>query len=263
MGFLTEAVERVRKELERDPLSEKSLLLRTRTVPSPLDLAAALRTPEVSIIAEVKRASPSAGAFSDMDAGDRAAEYESGGAAAISVLTEPRYFHGSLLDLRVVRRRCALPLIRNDVIVHPAQVIQARAEGSDGVVLIAAALLASELRDQLDVAHDLGMAAVVQIHSAADLEQALTVDADVIAVDARDPDSLEVRAEAALEVVRLVPRDRLVALGGAISTRKQVILAGEAGADAVVVGEAVMRSPHPSRTIRKLRGALAVTEPGT
>lgn len=257
MGFLTDAVERVRKELERDPLPEKTLLMRIRSAPSPLDLIAALRAPGVSVIAELKRASPSAGRIAECDAGERAAAYERGGAAAISILTEPRYFHGSLLDLRAARMRCALPLLRNDFIVHPAQVMQARAEGADGVVVIAAILTQTELRDLSDVAHDLGMTAVVEVHSPAGLETALTIDAAVIEVNARDPGSLEVHSEASLELARRVPPDRILALGGAISARREVARAREAGANAVVVGEALMRSPDPTRTIRRLRGVLA------
>ncbi len=256
MGFLTDAVDRIRKELERDPPPEKTLLLRTRSAPSPLDLTADLREPGVSIIGEIKRASPWAGRIAEADAGDLSAAYERGGAAAVSVLTEPKYFHGSLLDLRTARRRCSLPLLRNDFIVQPVQVIQARVEGADGVVLMAATLTRTELRDLIDVAHDLQMAAVVEAHSPADLETAVTSDADVLVVSARDPESWVVDAEAALDLVGRVPQDRLLALEGGIATRRQVALAGQAGVDAVIVGEALMRSPDPSRMIRRLRGAL-------
>jgi len=260
MGFLTDAVDRTRKEIERDPPPERTLLLRTRSAPPPLDLTAALRAPGVSIIAEIKRASPSAGRIGEADPRDRAEAYERGGAAAVFVRTEPRYFQGSLLDLRTARRGCSLPLVQNDVIVHPVQVIQARAEGADGVVVIATGLTGNELRDLTDVAHDLGMAAVVEVHSPADLEIAVTLDADVVAVSGHDPESWEVRAEAALDLARRAPRDRLLALEGAISTRRQVALAGEAGVDAVVVGEALMRSPDPTRMIRRLRGLLTAVD---
>ncbi len=257
MGFLSDAVERIRKELERDPPREKTLLLRTRSAPPPLDLAAALRAPGVSIIGAIKRASPSAGEIAEVDAGDRVEAYEPGGAAAVSVVTESRYFHGSLLDLRTARRRCTPHLLRNDFIVNPVQVIEARA---DGVVLIAAALTRNEVRDVIEVAHDLGMAAVLEAHSPADLEAAVTSDADVIEVSARDPESWEVNTEAALDLVGRMPQGRLVALEGAISTRRQVVEAGESGVEAVIVGEALMRSPDPTRTIRRLRGALTSVE---
>jgi indole-3-glycerol phosphate synthase len=267
MGSLSDAVERVRKELERDPPPENTLLLRTRSAPPPLDVAAPLRVPGVSIIAAIKRASPPAGQIGEADVAERVEAYERGGAAVISVFTEPRYFHGSLLDLRVARRRCRLPLLRNDFIVHPVQVLEARAEGADGVVLIVTALTRNELRNLIDVAHDLGMAAVIQGHSPADVEAAVASDADVIAVSGRDPESWEVRGGAALDLAREVPHDRLLALDGAISTRRQVVEAEESGVDAVIVGEALMRSPDPARTIRRLRGALTslggAREPGT
>jgi indole-3-glycerol phosphate synthase len=260
MGFLSEVVERVRKELERDPPPERTLLMRTRSAPPPRDFAAALARPGTSIIAEIKRASPSAGRIADTDPGERAAVYERAGAAAVSVLTEPRYFEGSLLDLRAARRRSALPLLRKDFIVHPVQVIEARAESADAVLLIAAALSGGELRNLLDVATDLGMAAVVETHSLDDLEKALAGDAQIVGVNARDLETLEVHPEAALELARRVPSDRLLVVESGISARKQVMEAEEAGADAVLVGEALMRSADPGRTIRRLLGALSVVD---
>src|SRR2546428_4905134 len=127
-------VERVRKDLERRPLDEGTLLLRTKALPPPSDFGGALRRRGMSLIAEVVRASPWAGTIAERDPGEQAAQYERGGASAISVLTEPRFFDGSLVDLRSVRRRTRLPVLRRDFIVHPAQVIEARAEGADAVL---------------------------------------------------------------------------------------------------------------------------------
>lgn len=258
MGFLTEHIERVRKSLLERPLDEGSLLLRTRALPPPIDLEAALRKPGMSLIAEVKRRSPSAGDIAEVDPGAQAERYERGGAAAVSVLTEPRFFGGSLSDVRSVRRHTALPILRKDFIVHPAQVIEARAEGADAVLLIAAALTASEIDELRAVASDLGMAALVETHSREDLAKALEAEARIVGVNARDLETLQVDVDAALALAREVPPDTVLVFESGVSRREDVVRAEEAGADAVLVGEALMRARSPELQIRKLLGLLAV-----
>jgi indole-3-glycerol phosphate synthase len=262
MGFLTDAVERVRRDLDRNPLPEGTLLLRVRALPPAADFHAALAGPGTSVIAEVKRRSPSAGEIGDPDPGEQAARYERGGAAAISVLTEPRHFDGSLSDLRSVRRRTFLPVLRKDFIVHPAQVIEARAEGADAVLLIAAVLTASEIDELIGVGGDLGMSSLVETHTAEDLDKAIAAEAQIVGVNARDLETLDVDLEQALELARTVPADRLVVVESGISERRQVEMAEEAGASAVLVGETLMRSKRPEVTVRRLLGALAVAKPG-
>jgi indole-3-glycerol phosphate synthase len=264
MGFLSEAVERLRKELDLHPLPERTLLLRTRSAPPIRDLAGALRSPGVSIIAEVKRATPWGGRVGEVDPGEQAALYESGGAAAVSVVTEPRYFQGSVLDLRSARRKCGLPLVRRDFILQPAQVMEARAEGADAVWLAAAVLTRSELGDLQDVAADLGMASLVEVHSDEDLKKAVGGEAQVIVLSARDPETLEVHPETPAELAGRVPDDRILVLEGGITSRSQILRAEEGGFHGVLVGEALMRSPNPVRTLRRLAGGLAVVnDPGT
>jgi indole-3-glycerol phosphate synthase len=254
MGFLTEVVDSVRRDLERRPLAEGSLLLHARTAPPPRDFEAALRSPGVSIIAEVKRASPSAGAIAEVDAGDQAERYERGGAAAVSVLTEARHFGGSLADLRAVRRRTSLPVLRKDFLVHPAQVIQSRAEGADAVLLIAAALTAAELKELRCVADELGMAALVEAHADEDLGRALESGARIVGVNGRDLETLDVDRDAAFALAALVPSGLVVVLESGIRSRADVARAEEAGAHAVLVGEALMRSEDPSRAVGDLLG---------
>ena len=258
VGFLTEAVERVRKDLELRPLNEGTLLLRTRAVPPPRDFRSALAGPGVGIIAEVKRASPSAGPIAQADPGEQAGRYERGGAVAISVLTEPRYFDGSLWDLRSARRRTSLPILRKDFLLHPAQVIEARAEGADAVLLIAPALSASEIEELGAVAEDLGMAALVEVHTEQDLDKAVLAEAQIVGVNSRDLESLHVDLESALGLARTISQDRTVVLESGITTRRDVVRAGEAGADAVLVGETLMRSADPEVTLRRLAGTLEV-----
>ena len=255
MGFLTDLLDDLRRRLERDPLDEPGLLALAMHLPPPRPFEDALRSAPPALIAEYKRSSPSAGAISEPDVASQARAYEEGGAAAISVLTEPTRFDGALADLRAVRLAVSLPVLRKDFLVHPAQVIQSRAAGGDAVLLIAAALSELELKGMLAVAADLGLDALVETHSEEDLAKALATDASVIGVNARDLETLEVDVERALAMLPDVPSDRVAVLESGVSTREDVERAIEAGAGAVLVGETLMRSPDPGVTIRSLRGA--------
>jgi indole-3-glycerol phosphate synthase len=255
MGFLSDLVERIRADLERTPLDEGALLARAMASPPARDFAGALRAASPpAVIAEVKHASPSAGAIRDADPAQQARAYESAGAAAISVLTEPRHFDGSLLDLQAARRAVSLPVLRKDFLVHPSQVIEARAAGADAVLLIAPALSRAELEALLAAAVDLGMAALVEVHGEEDLERALHTDAELIGVNARDLDTLEVDAGRALALLARVPQDRLAVAESGLATRDQVRRAVDAGARAVLIGEALMRADDPAAALRELRG---------
>jgi indole-3-glycerol phosphate synthase len=254
MGFLTDLLGDLRRRLERDPLDESGLLAVAMHLPSPRPFEDALRGTRPALIAEYKRSSPSAGPIADPDVASQARAYEAGGAAAISVLTEPTRFEGALADLRAVRLAVGLPVLRKDFLVHPAQVIESRAAGGDAVLLIAAALSELELKGMLAVAADLGLGALVETHSQEDLAKALVTDAPVIGVNARDLETLEVDVERALAMLPEVPSDRVAVLESGVSTREDVERAMDAGARGVLVGETLMRSPDPAATIRSLRG---------
>src|SRR5262245_16583272 len=255
MGFLTELLDDLRRRLEGEPLDESGLLALAMHLPPPRPFEDALRAAPQAVIAEYKRSSPSAGAIAEPDVASQARAYAEGGAAAISVLTEPTRFDGALADLRAVRLASDLPVLRKDFLVHPAQVIESRAAGSDAVLLIAAALSELELKGMLAVAADLGLDALVETHSQEDLAKALATDATVIGVNARDLETLEVDVERALAMLPDVPSDRVAVLESGVSTREDVERAVDAGAAAVLVGEALMRSTDPGATIRSLRGA--------
>ncbi len=255
MGFLTETVERVRRELDAHPLPDGALLAHARALPAAGGFRAAVAAPGVAVIAEVKRASPSAGAIADADPGERAARYERGGAAAVSVLTEARHFGGSLADLRLARRGTGLPILRKDFIVHPSQVLEARANGADAVLLITAALEDPELVALQETAADLGMGCLVEAHSHRDVERAVASGAQVIGVNARDLETLEVDPARALTLLGVVPEDRVRVLESGIATREDVRRAEDAGAGAVLVGEALMRAADPEAKLRELLGA--------
>ncbi|GIV00776.1 MAG: indole-3-glycerol phosphate synthase [Actinomycetota bacterium] len=257
MGFLTEHVAEVRQRLERRPLDAGRLQALAAGLPPARGFAAALRAASVpAVIAEVKRSSPSAGPLAeDADAAALARRYEEAGAAAVSVLTEPRHFGGSLADLRAVHLAVSVPVLRKDFLVHPDQVLEARVGGADAVLLIVAALSRSELEAMLATARDLGLDALVEVHTEAELETALRAGAEVIGVNARDLETLEVDPEGALEVLAQVPSDRVAVAESGISTRAQVEAALAAGARAVLVGEALVRAPDPGVVLRELRGA--------
>ena len=256
MGFLTEVTDEVRRRLERSPLDESALMALALGLPPARPFERSLLAAGApAVIAEIKRSSPSAGKIAEADPAARARAYEAAGAAAVSVLTEPLHFDGSLADLRAVHLAVGVPVLRKDFLVHPSQVIESRVEGADAVLLIAAALSGSELKALIAAAADLGLGALVETHSEADLEKALATDAPVIGVNARDLETLEVDAARALALLGRVPEDRIAVLESGIASRADVERAGAAGASAVLVGETLMRAEDPAATLRELRGA--------
>jgi len=255
MGFLTDTVDGVRRRLERQPIDEAGLMALAIRMPPSRGFAARLWSAKApAVIAEVKRSSPSAGRIADADPAARARAYEEGGAAAVSVLTEPVHFDGSLADLRAVHHATTVPVLRKDFLVHPAQLIEARVAGADAVLLIAAALGETELKAMLNAAEDLELGALVETHSPEDLDRVLGADAKVVGVNARDLETLDVDEDRALVLLRSVPDDRIAVFESGISTRGQVERAIEAGANAVLVGEALMRAEDPGAKLRELRG---------
>ena len=262
MGYLSQKLADVRRALELRPLDDAANLARARAMRPPRDFQAALQTGHPSVIAEVKRSSPSAGAIADRDPVEQARRYEAGGAAVISVLTDERDFGGSLADLRAVRVAVDVPLLRKDFLVHPSQLIEARAAGADAVLLIVAALSDLELAALLATCGDLAIGALVETHTNRDLERALSAGAPVIGVNARDLESLEVDVEAAFLRLARIPDDRVVVLESGIARRKDVEAAAGAGASAILVGEALMRASDPSAKLRELRGSLGAEQEG-
>ena len=256
MGFLTDLVDELRRRLEREPLDESRLMALAMHLPPPRPFEEALRgssTP--AVIAEYKRSSPSAGAIAGPDLADQVRAYQDGGAAAISVLTEPTRFDGSLADVRAARLVVDLPVLRKDFLIHPTQLIESRTAAADAVLLIAATLSELELKGMLAAAQDLRLGTLVESHSEEDLAKALATDAPVVGVNARDLETLEVDIERALALLPKVPPERVAVLESGVSTREHVERAIDAGARAVLVGETLMRSPDPAAAIRSLRGA--------
>lgn len=255
MGFLSEVVDQVRRRLERAPLDDARLMALAMGLPPTRPFAEALRSAAPpAVVAEVKRSSPSAGRIADVDPAAQARVYEAAGATAVSVLTEHEHFDGALADLRAVHLAVKVPVLRKDFLVHPSQVIESRVEGADAVLLIAAALSEPELKAMLGAAGDLGLGALVETHSEEDLDKALATDAEVVGVNARDLETLDVDLERALAMLGLVPDDRVAVLESGIASREAVERATSAGARAILVGEALMRAEDPGAKLRELRG---------
>jgi indole-3-glycerol phosphate synthase len=252
----------VREDLARrqDATPVGALAEHAAATPGPLDAVAALSAPGVSLIAEVKRRSPSKGDLADIaDPAALASAYAEGGAAAISVLTEARRFGGSLADLDSVRARVALPLLRKDFVVDEYQVIEARAHGADLVLLIVASLEDAQLTDLQAGIRDLGMTALVEVHDEEELQRALAVGADLVGVNARNLKTLEVDATVVERLLPLIP-DRVVKVAeSGVSGPADVRRYAAAGADAVLVGEALVIGSDPAGSAAALVAAGAVT----
>ena len=259
--FLERIVAATREELAertaRVPLDE--LRARTATAPAPRPFAEALRpTPGGSarLIAEIKRASPSRGLLTEaFEPKAQAAAYAAGGAAAISVLTEPRFFLGSLDHLRAVRAVVDVPVLRKDFVLDPYQVYEARAAGADAVLLICALLDDAELAGLLALTRKLGMEALVEAHNAEETRRAAASGATVIGVNSRDLRTFAVDTAVVRHLRPLVPADRVFIAESGIFDAAGAARARAWGADAILVGEALMKSSDPAAKVRELATA--------
>ena len=217
-------------------------------------LAALAPIDEVRIIAEVKRASPSRGALATIsDPAALARDYERGGASAISVLTEERRFGGSLDDLRAVRAAVGIPVLRKDFIATPYQVFEARAAGADIVLLIVAALEQPLLSQLHDLVADLGMTALVEAHSADEVFRAADIGAALIGVNARDLSTFELDRDLFGSLSARIPSGAIRVAESAVTTEADVAHYRAAGADVVLVGEALVTGGDPVSTLRRFR----------
>jgi indole-3-glycerol phosphate synthase len=205
---------------------------------------AAIERPGLSVIAEHKRRSPSAGPIREgASVQDVVGAYERGGAAAVSVLTDGPHFGGSLEDLRAAREACSLPILRKDFIVDPYQVHESVAAGADAILLIVAALDDAELATLHALAVDLGLAALVEVHDERELERAARAGASLIGINNRDLRTMEVDAGRTFRLVESVPDGVAVVAESGFRDRAQLDDLADAGVDAVLVGEALMRAP--------------------
>ncbi len=219
------------------------------------DLRGALAAPGLSVIAEHKRSSPSAGVIrDDLDLADVVSAYERGGASALSVLTEESRFGGSLADLAAARAASTLPILRKDFIVEEYQVHETLAGGADALLLIVAALETGTLVRLHDLATQLGLATLVEVHDAIELETARELEADIVGINNRDLVTLTVDLERTFELLPSVPAGSLVVAESGFRERAELDRLAAAGLDAVLIGESIMRAPDPEVACRELTG---------
>ena len=239
------------------PLAE--LKERAARVQGALDCVQRLRVEDaVTVIAEVKRSSPSKGALATItDPAALAAEYEKGGATVISVLTEQRKFNGSLADLDSVRAAVDIPVLRKDFVVTPYQVWEARAHGADLVLLIVAALEQTVLTSLVERVHSLGMTALVEVHDSEEVVRAVDAGARVIGVNARNLKTLEVDRGTFARVAPAIPADVVKVAESGVRGPHDVMDYARAGADAVLVGEALVTDDAPRQSVADLVAAGA------
>lgn len=248
-GALQDASER--RALRSIAEVEAAALARIPAIDALLALAPASR---VRIIAEVKRASPSRGPLADIpDPAALAVSYETGGASAISVLTERRKFGGSLADLEAVRDAVSLPVLRKDFIAEPYQVFEARAAGADLVLLIVAALEQNTLGSLFELIGSLGMSALVETHNADEISRALDIGAGLVGVNARDLSTFELDQDLFGRLAGQIPSGVIRVAESAVRSAEDVVHYREAGADVVLVGEALVTG-DPVRTLAEFLG---------
>lgn len=254
-GILDRIVGAKRAEVKRLVSSRSDLRRRAELAGPARPFAPALsRRGEVAVIAEFKRRSPSAGAIGQGDPADVARAYESGGAAAVSVLTDGEFFGGSLEDLVSARAAIGIPVLRKDFILDELQVWEARAAGADAVLLIARILDDGRLAGLLDLCRELQFSSLVEVHDEGELERVLAIGAPIVGVNNRDLATFRTDLAVSLDLSPLVPSDRVVVAESGIAVPGDVERLGAAGVDAILVGETLMRAGGGAPAVSALAG---------
>ena len=246
------AIERMKADLSAARFGERAPEIRKTAVPNRLLQALTFESPRLKIIAEFKRRSPSAGIIRD----DRSAEevarrYERGGACATSVLTDEAHFGGSIADLRAVRSITNLPVLRKDFIVDPIQIYEAAVAGADAVLLIVAALDDAVLGDLREVAEDqLGLDALVEVHTSAEMRRALDAGAKIIGVNNRNLQTFQVSLETSERLIAEAPHDRIMVSESGLQSAESFHRLHNLGFHGFLIGEALMRASDPEKALR-------------
>jgi len=252
LGRLTSAASERAKSLGGQRAKLEKLASAISGVPS---LQAALRRDHVALIAEIKRSSPSRGAISpELDAASQARAYKAGGAAAISVLTEPESFGGKDEDVRAAAAAAGLPILRKDFHVSEVQLFQARALGASAALLIVRALEPSRLEALVKAAHSVGLEIIAEVRDLAELERAVDAGARIIGVNNRNLETLEIEERTADAVIPHIPGDCVAVAESGYSSRSSIASVAACGADAVLIGSFLSAAADPEQAVRRLTG---------
>ncbi len=258
MNILEKILQQTRRDLtekmQRFPLRDLAAEVEAEQ-PGKNRFRQALEKDELQIIAEIKKASPSKGLIcAEFDPQKIAVDYEMSGAAAISVLTEPHFFQGSLEYLQLVAEQTPLPLLRKDFIVHEYQIYEAALQGASAFLLIVAALSDEELSRFLDVGARLHLDALVEVHDEYELERAVNAGAEIIGINNRDLTTFTIDRQTSLRLIEQIPEDIVCITESGISTRTQLLEMQNAGFSAALIGEVLMRQNDRVAFLKELRG---------
>jgi indole-3-glycerol phosphate synthase len=256
VGILDQLISAARSGVERrrSQVPQEQLVSRLGEPRSPRPFSEALARPGLSVIAEFKRRSPSAGVIATPELADQVGAYERGGAAALSVLTDEDHFGGSLADLEAARKICRLPILRKDFIVDPYQLYEAAASGADAVLLIVRALDDETFAQLHDTARQLDLDCLCEVHDGRELERALEHGVEVIGINNRNLDTGVVDIATTFELMPDVPAGKTVVSESGIASRDQLDELQRIGVDAVLIGETFMRAEDPEALVREFAG---------
>ncbi len=237
------------------PLAEVQAAAKSASAPRDFvgSIRAKIASNKSAVIAEIKKASPSKGIIrEDFRPADIAKSYEQGGAACLSVLTDVEYFQGSPEYLKQARAACSLPVLRKDFMIDPYQVYEARAMGADCILLIAAALDLTTMRTLEKIAHELGMAVLVEVHNGEELDLALQLETPLLGINNRNLRTFEVTLDTTLGLLARIPNNKIVVTESGIFTAQDVALMRKNNVHTFLVGEAFMRQPEPGTELAKV-----------
>lgn len=253
LNVLDQIIEGVQEDLaeRKKQVGLNELMVKISEVNPAIDVLPSLQSSKLSVIAEVKRSSPSKGALAKIsDPAELALLYQAGGATAVSVLTEGRKFGGSLADLDAVRSAINIPILRKDFMVDDYQIFESRAHGADIVLLIVAALSDLQLSEFYAIAKSLGMQVLVETHTLEEVERALSLDPEIIGVNARDLTTLKIDLGAFDKLAKAIPAGKIKVAESGISSVAEVISYRKSGAEAILVGEALVKDGDPAQMIQ-------------
>ena len=253
LNVLDQIIEGVQEDLaeRKKQVGLNELMVKISEVNPAIDVLPSLQSSKLSVIAEVKRSSPSKGALAKIsDPAELALRYQAGGATAVSVLTEGRKFGGSLADLDAVRSAINIPILRKDFMVDDYQIFESRAHGADIVLLIVAALSDLQLSELYAISKSLGMQVLVETHTVEEVERALSLDPEIIGVNARDLTTLKIDLGAFDKLAKAIPAGKIKVAESGISSVAEVISYRNSGAEAILVGEALVKDGDPAQMIQ-------------